>query len=64
MSSEFESFGKNESAPFMLRVHRRDGMALLAMNWRKGKPPADFVGFGIEYRAPGSKTFQNVLNRI
>jgi hypothetical protein len=64
MPSDFESNGKNAKAPFTLRVHRGDGMALLAMNWKKGKPPRDFVGFGIEFRPPGAEKFLNVLNRI
>ena len=27
-------------------------MVLLAMNWKKGRPPRDFVGFSIEYKEP------------
>jgi hypothetical protein len=39
-------------------------MALLAMNWREGKPPRNFVGFTIEFREPGSDQFWPVKNRI
>ncbi len=65
MSTAFEVFGTNTKAPFTLRVHRGEGMALLAMNWRKGQPPPDdFVGFGIEYREPKGDRFFALKNRI
>jgi hypothetical protein len=56
--------GTNADAPFRLSIHRGEGMALLAMNWRKGKPPVDFVGFGIEYREPGGDRFFALKNRL
>jgi phosphatidylserine/phosphatidylglycerophosphate/cardiolipin synthase-like enzyme len=64
MSEDFQVLGKNANAPFTLKVHRGDGMALLAMNWRSGKPPLDFVGFAIEYREPNGDRFFPLLNRI
>ena len=39
-------------------------MALLAMNWRGGKPPRDFIGFAIEFREPESDKFWAIRNRI
>ena len=36
MASDFQVRGTNDAALFTLRVHRGDGMALLAMNWRGG----------------------------
>jgi hypothetical protein len=57
MASEFQVSGKNAAALFTLKVHRGDGMALLAMNWKKGKPPLDFVGFAIEYKEPAGTKF-------
>ncbi len=39
-------------------------MALLAMNWRKAKPPRDFVGFAIEFKEPKGDQFWPVRNRI
>jgi phosphatidylserine/phosphatidylglycerophosphate/cardiolipin synthase-like enzyme len=45
-------------------VHRGDGMALLAMNWKKGKPPQDFVGFAMEYKEPGGDKFYPLKNRL
>jgi hypothetical protein len=27
-------------------------MSLIAMDWKGGKPPANFVGFAIEYQEP------------
>ncbi|AZO77012.1 MULTISPECIES: phospholipase D-like domain-containing protein [unclassified Bosea (in: a-proteobacteria)] len=64
MAGEFQVTGKNGTAAFSLKVHRGDGMALLAMNWRNGQPPRDFVGFAIEYRIPGGTRFLAVHNRI
>lgn len=56
--------GTNASAQFTLKVHRGEGMALLAMNWKNGQPPDDFVGFGIQYREPGSSFFLTARNRL
>jgi phosphatidylserine/phosphatidylglycerophosphate/cardiolipin synthase-like enzyme len=65
MSGDFQVFGGNASAPFTLKIHRGEGMALLAMNWRAGKkPPNDFVGFAIDYREPGGDRFFTLNNRI
>jgi hypothetical protein len=64
MSTEFQVVGANSKAPFTLKVHRGDGMALLAMNWRNGRPPRNFVGFAIEFREPESDKFWAVRNRI
>lgn len=64
MATDFQVRGTNDAALFTLRVHRGDGMALLAMNWRRGEPPADFVGFAIEYREPGGQRFFALKNRL
>ncbi|PWE52038.1 hypothetical protein DEM27_33180 [Metarhizobium album] len=64
MAGEFQVNGKSASSLFSLRVHRGEGMALVAMNWRGGPPPPDFVGFAIEYRPPGGTRFLAVSNRI
>lgn len=64
MPATYEAIGTNANAPFTLKVHRGDGMALLAMNWRTGRPPADFVGFAIEYREPDGDRFYQLKNRI
>jgi len=64
MSTEFVVTANNAKAPFNLKLYRGDGMALLAMNWKKGKPPKDFVGFAIELKAPNSKKFIALSNRI
>jgi len=63
-SAAFQVTGGNSKAPFTLKVHRGDCMALLAMNWRNGKPPRNFVGFSIEFREPGRSEFWAVRNRI
>lgn len=34
------------------------------MNWRNGKPPTNFVGFGIEYREPGGTQLFSLKNRL
>ena len=62
--SSFQESGANSKAPFTLKVHRGDGMALLAMNWKKGRPPRDFVGFAIEFREPDDDKFWAIRNRI
>ena len=64
MSSEFQVSGKNTAAPFTLKLHRGDGMVLIAMNWKDGEPPDDFVGFAIEYKEPESDRFKSVRNRL
>ena len=61
---KFQVSGKNSAALFTLKLHRGDGMALLGMNWKKGKPPKDFVGFAIEHRPPDSDRFFALKNRI
>jgi phosphatidylserine/phosphatidylglycerophosphate/cardiolipin synthase-like enzyme len=64
VADDFQVSGKNESAPFTLKLHRGDGMTLVAMNWKKGKPPDDFVGFAIEYQEPGGSRFYPLKNRL
>jgi phosphatidylserine/phosphatidylglycerophosphate/cardiolipin synthase-like enzyme len=65
MSNDFQVVGTSAAAPFTLTIHRGEGMALLAMNWKNGKPPSDFVGFGIESREPGAGAkFFPVNNRL
>jgi hypothetical protein len=63
-SSDFQVVGKNANAPLTLKLHRGDGMCLVAMNWKTGKPPEDFVGFAIESRPPGGDTFFPLNNRL
>ena len=63
MPGGFQARGTNRAAPFSLRLHRGDGMALVAMDWR-GTPPRDFVGFAIEYKEPGGDRFYAVKNRL
>jgi hypothetical protein len=64
MSDDFQVLGRNTAARFSLKLHRGDGMTLLAMNWRKGRPPRDFVGFAIEYQEPGGDRFFVLKNRL
>ena len=64
MAGEFQVTGDNAAALFTLKLHRGDGMALVAMNWKKGKPPEDFVGFAIEYKEPGGQKFFSLKNRL
>ena len=64
MAGEFQVSGKNAAALFTLKVYRGDGMALLAMNWKKAMPPNDFVGFAIEYEEPGGQKFFPLKNRL
>jgi hypothetical protein len=62
--SEFQVTGSNADALFTLKVHRGDGMALVAMDWRDDEPPPDFVGFAIEYKEPRGSKFFALKNRI
>jgi hypothetical protein len=65
MAAEFEVRGDKSEAPFTLTVRRGEGLALLSMDWKKGKPPEDFVGFAIECKPPGEDDFfalQNLLS--
>lgn len=64
MPDDFQIIAGNANAPFTLKLHRGDGMTLLAMNWKDGQPPRDFVGFALEYREPGGDRFWVIKNRI
>jgi phosphatidylserine/phosphatidylglycerophosphate/cardiolipin synthase-like enzyme len=61
---DFEVTGGSPDAPFTLKVRRGEGMALLSMDWKDGKPSDDFVGFAIECQAPGKKDFSPLTNRL
>ena len=62
--SGFEVEGANAAALFTLKLHRGEGMTLVAMNWKNGQPPQDFVGFAIEYQEPGGTQFFALNNRL
>lgn len=64
MAGEFQVNGRNAVAQFTLTLHRGDGMTLVAMNWKNGKPPKNFVGFAIEYQEPGGDKFFALKNRL
>ena len=64
MKDDFQVMGGNATALFSLKLHRGDGMTLVAMNWKDGKPPQDFVGFAIEYKEPGGDKFFALKNRL
>lgn len=64
MTSDFQVSGDNAAALFTLKLHRGDGMTLIAMNWKTGKPTKDFVGFAIEYKEPGGDRFFPLKNRL
>ncbi|HEX6431894.1 MAG TPA: phospholipase D-like domain-containing protein [Niastella sp.] len=64
MENEFQVSGTNEQALFTLKIHRGDGMALIAMNWKDTTPPDDFVGFAIEHKIPNGNQFFPLKNRI
>src|SRR5689334_1889441 len=64
MADEFEVTGDNKAALFTLKIHRGEGMALLAMNWKSREPPKNLVGFAIEFMEPGGHQFFALKNRI
>lgn len=59
---DFVVSGQNSKAPFTFTVYRGEGMCMLAMNWKNGSPPDDFVGFVIEYREPQSTEWREIPN--
>ncbi|RKD90834.1 phospholipase D-like domain-containing protein [Mangrovibacterium diazotrophicum] len=54
----------NPHALFTLVAYRGEGMLLLAMNWKAGEPPKDFVGFSIEYKEPNGYKYYALKNRL
>jgi len=64
MSGEFQVSGTSDEALFTLKLHRGEGMCLIAMNWKEGTPSKDFVGFAIEYKEPGGAKFFALKNRL
>jgi hypothetical protein len=62
--SGFQVEGTNSKALFSLKLHRGEGMTLVAMNWKNGQPPQDFVGFAIEYQEPGGSQYYALNNRL
>jgi len=64
MEEDFQVSGTNDNALFTLKLHRGDGMTLIAMNWKNDEPPTDFVGFGIEYKEPEGIKFFALKNRL
>jgi hypothetical protein len=63
MNTGFQVEGTNDKALFTLKLHRGEGMTLLAMNWKNGRPPQDFVGFAIEYQELGANQYCALLFR-
>jgi len=51
-------------ADFKLKLHRGEGMVLIAMNWVTETPPDTFAGFAIAYALPGSAHFIEIKNRL
>ena len=64
MADGCQILATNSQAPFTLKLHRGDGMTLLAMDWKQGTPPLDFVGFALEYKEPGGDRYWTIKNRI
>lgn len=64
METDFQVDATNATALFSMKLHRGEGMLLLGMNWKKGKPPIDFVGFAIEYKEPNGDRFYALKNRL
>ena len=64
MSISYQVSGRNPAALFTLKLHRGDGMLLLAMNWKRKAPPLNMVGFAIEYKEPGGDKFYSLKNRL
>jgi len=63
-ASGFQVEGTNAKALFTLKLHRGEGMTLVAMNWKNGQPSQDFVGFAIEYQEPGGSQYYALNNLL
>lgn len=61
---DFLVHGANDEALFTLAAYRGEGMCLLAMNWKDGQPPNNFVGFCIDYKEPSGTQFFSVSNSL
>ena len=61
---DYIATGQNTAALFTLKIYRGEGMVLLAMNWKQGTPPLNFVGFAIVYKEPNGNQFYAVKNRL
>src|SRR6478609_5547423 len=64
MTAAFEVLGDSPTAPFTLKVRRGEGMVLLSMDWKQGRPADDFVGFAIECKPPHRDQFFALKNRL
>jgi hypothetical protein len=65
MAGGFDVVATVAAAPFSLKLHRGEGMCLLAMNWTAAaQPPPDFVGFAIEYMEPLGDRYFALNNRL
>ncbi|KAH8649864.1 hypothetical protein BX600DRAFT_473707 [Xylariales sp. PMI_506] len=60
----FIQLGQNPKALFSFAAYRGEGMCMLAMNWKNGPPPDDFVGFAIEYQEPQSSEWHTIPNYL
>lgn len=61
---DFQVVGNSPTALFTLKLHRGEGMTLIAMDWKNGNPPNNFVGFSIEFKEPDRDVFFVIENRI
>jgi hypothetical protein len=61
---DFVVHGDIAAAEHTLTCYRGEGMCLLAMNWKQGTPPDNFVGFAIEFCPPEGKQFFTLNNRL
>ncbi|KAK2608088.1 hypothetical protein N8I77_006722 [Diaporthe amygdali] len=64
VAPDFIVTGQNSKAPFTFAVYRGEGMCMLAMDWKNGTPPDDFVGFVIEYLEPQATEWRAIPNFI
>ncbi|MFM0557101.1 hypothetical protein P0D69_39995 [Paraburkholderia sediminicola] len=63
MNENFKVAGASNAALFSVKLHRGDGMTLIAMDWKEGKPLRNFVAFWIAYKEPVGNTFYDLNNR-
>lgn len=62
MATDFES--KEKKGSTTSKLYRGEGMGLIAMDLDRADADRDFVGFAVEFRAPGEKDWRILGNRL
>jgi hypothetical protein len=63
-ASDFQVTGKNTKALFSLKLHRGDGMCLVAMNWKKGQLVIRDRRVAVSYAVEALRIFDHYHFRV